>query len=258
MQNTRLAEAETDYQQAAKAAPNDPRPHVALGGLYVFEQKAPQAEGELMKALELDPRNAHSHAALGGVYGTIDQPGLAEAQYRAAVALDPANTDYRVKLGAVLQKQGKVGAAEAEYRTAVGLEPRNAHAHLALADLLHAEANRQNEAESEYAQVRALDSSLMPSATGAKASASPAGAVTTTVASASGAPAGEVPQLKDFNRRFLLTHDSPVYDSMSNGARVVGQVHRGKWVRVTAIGGPWFRVQLRNGTVGFIPVTTAE
>src|SRR2546428_4774381 len=31
MQNTRLAEAESDYQQAAKVAPNDARPHLALG-----------------------------------------------------------------------------------------------------------------------------------------------------------------------------------------------------------------------------------
>src|SRR5580692_915999 len=57
MQNTRLAEAEADYQDAIKAAPNDPRPHVALGNLYLFEQKPGPAQLEFMTALELNPRN---------------------------------------------------------------------------------------------------------------------------------------------------------------------------------------------------------
>src|SRR6516165_9330224 len=61
LQNTRLADAETDYQQAAKLAPNDPRPHLALANLYIFERKPPQAQAELMKALELEPRNPKTH-----------------------------------------------------------------------------------------------------------------------------------------------------------------------------------------------------
>ena len=40
MQIARLADAESDYQQAAKVAPNDARPYVALGSLYMFEHKA--------------------------------------------------------------------------------------------------------------------------------------------------------------------------------------------------------------------------
>jgi tetratricopeptide (TPR) repeat protein len=254
MQNTRLAEAETDYQQAAKIAPNDARPHFALGNLYVFEHKQQQAETELIKALELEPNNAKAHAALAGAYKALSQLGMAEAQLRAAVALDPANPEYRMNLGATLQSEQKLAPAEAEYRTGVGLQPRNAHAHLALANLLSSEPNRQQEAQSEFAQVKALDPSLMPAANGGITSVpgeSPSPATTA-------ATETKVPPLKEFNRRFLLTHDSPVYESMSNGAHVVAQVHHGKWVRVTGMAGPWFRVQLRNGTVGFIPVTSAE
>jgi tetratricopeptide (TPR) repeat protein len=254
MQNTRLAEAESDYQQAANVAPNDARPHVALGSLYVFEHKPQQAEAELIKALTLDPTNVKAHATLASAYGALSQPGLAEAQSRAAVALVPANPEYRMSLGTILQSEQKTGAAEAEYRTAVGLEPRNAHAHLALANLLNAEPNRQAEAQAEYTEVRALDPSLVPGTAVGTAPlpatlSSPAPGATTEAA---------VPKLKEFNRRFLLTHDSPVYESMSDGARVVAQVHRGKFVRVTGMAGPWFRVQLRNGTTGFIPVTSAE
>ena len=262
MQSTRLADAETAYQAAEKLAPDDPRVHVALGNLYIFEQKAEPAEREYMRVLELDPKNTAAHAALGNVYGSQSQMGLAEAQDRAAVALDPAKTSYRLSLGTVLQKESKFGDAEAQFRTAIGLEPKNAHAHLALASLLGAENNRQAEADSEYAQVKALDPSLMPSTASASAAPPPASAMTTpsstlpptTVASA---PPAAKP-IRDIDRKFKLTHDSAVYETPSDAARVIAQVHRSKWVHVTGIGGPWLRIAMKNGTVGFIPVTAAE
>jgi len=254
MQNTRLAEAEADYQQAAKIAPNDARPHLALGSLYTFEHKPPQAETELMKALELEPGNPKAHAMLAGAYTAQSELGLAEAQGRAAVALDSARAEYRVSLGTTLQNEQKLGAAEAEYRTAVGLEPRNAHSHLALAMLLNSEPNRQNEALAEYAEVKALDPSLVPANTIGTA-AVPAAA---NAPLASTAPIAQGPAIRDANKRFLLTHDSPVYESMSDRARVVAQVHRRRYVHVTGLGGQWLRIQLRNGTIGFIPATAAE
>jgi tetratricopeptide (TPR) repeat protein len=234
MHNGRLAEAESDYRQASTLAPDNPLVHQALGNLYLFEHKASQAETELAKA-----------------YVAQSELGLAEAQGRAAVALAPANPDYRLNLGATLQSEQKTAAAEAEYRTAIGLQPRSAHAHLALANLLSSEPNRQNEAEAEYARVKVLDPTLVP----AIASATPSPRAATTPIAAAGP---QVPAIKEINKRFLLTHDSPVYESMSQASRVVAQVHRRKYVHVTGFGGQWLRIQLRNGTIGFIPVTAAE
>jgi Flp pilus assembly protein TadD len=254
MQNTRLAEAESDYQQAAKIAPTDARPHLALGSLCIFEHKPPEAERELMKALELEPGNPKAHAMLASAYTAQSELGLAEAQGRAAVALDPAAAEYRMSLGTTLQSEQKLSAAEAEYRTAVGLQPRNARSHLALATLLNSEPNRQNEAQAEYAQVKALDPSLMPT-TAIGTATVPTSASTVT---ASIAPIAQEPAIRETDKRFLLTHDSPVYDSMSNSARIVAQVHRRRYVHVTGLGRQWLRIQLRNGTIGFIPVTAAE
>jgi len=251
MQNTRLAEAESNYQQAAKVAPDDARPYLALGNLYIFEHKAPQAISELMKALELEPRNAKAHAMLASAYTAQSEPGLAEAQERAAVALDTGRAAYRMSLGNTLKDERKLGAAEAEYRTAIGLEPRNARAHLALAELLDSESNRQNEAQSEYAQVKALDPSLLPAA----ATASPTPAITP---AASTPPIASESALRQVDKRFLLTHDSPVYESMSESARVIAQVHQRRYVHVIGLGAQWLRIRLRNGMIGFIPATAAE
>ncbi len=250
MHNGRLAEAESAYRQAANLAPDDPLVHQALGNLYLFEHKAPQAETELLKALELAPGNAKAHDLLAKAYLAQSELGLAEAQGRAAVALAPANPDYRLSLGATLQSEEKTAAAEAEYRTAVGLQPRNAHAHLALANLLSSQPNRQTEAQAEYARVKALDPTLVPAVASAAPSPRPA---TTPIASAAPQPA-----IREINKRFLLTRDSPVYESMSPTSRIVAQVHRRKYVHVTGFVGQWLRIQLRNGTIGFIPATAAE
>src|SRR5579863_1372712 len=48
MQATKLADAESAYQEAVKLAPNDPRSHIALGNLYEFEHKSGDAQIEFM------------------------------------------------------------------------------------------------------------------------------------------------------------------------------------------------------------------
>ena len=107
MQSTKLLEAEADYQEAAKLAPNDPRVHIALGNLYVFEHKPSDAQIEFMKVLEIDPKNAATHVALGNLYNDQNQRGLAENQYRAAVALEPDRYNYHLDLGEVLRQEGR-------------------------------------------------------------------------------------------------------------------------------------------------------
>jgi tetratricopeptide (TPR) repeat protein len=257
VQANKLPDAEADYQSAVASAPSDPRPHVALGKVYLLEQKNDPAELEFMKALDLDPKNADAHAALGGVYAAQSRLELAEAQYRAAVALDPGNTDSRLNLGTTLQKEDKLQTAEAEFLTAIGLEPKNAHAHLALADLLNVEPNRGSEAQAEYAEVRALDPSLIPTAAGTpspQAAPTPVAAVPTAPAPVT-RPA---PALRQVDRKFLLTQDSPVYQSNDASSPVLAQVHRRRYVHVTGIQGNWLRIKMRNGTVGFIPISAAE
>ena len=162
MQTTKLADAEKAYQEAVKLAPNDPRTHISLGNLYIFEHKPGDAQVEFMKVLEIDPKNAATHAALGNLYSDQNQRGLAENQYRAAVALEPDRSNYHLDLGEVLRKEGKTAEAEDQIRTAIGLSPKDAKAHLALANLLATEPARATEANAEFDEVRALDAKLMP------------------------------------------------------------------------------------------------
>ena len=251
MQATKLSDAEIAYQEAAKLAPNDPRVHIALGNLYVFEHKPGDAQIEFMKVLVIDPKNAATHVALGNLYSDQSQRGLAENQYRAAVALEPDRDSYHLDLGEVLRQENKTAEAEDQIRTAIGLNPKDAKAHLALANLLAVEPGRATEANAEFDEVRALDAKLMPAPAATTAASAPA----STTASASG---GAPPQVKPLNKLFLLTKNSPVYLNPDPTSTTIAQVRRKKYVHVTGIAGDYLQIKLKNGTVGFIPVAAAE
>ncbi|HZC45130.1 MAG TPA: tetratricopeptide repeat protein [Candidatus Acidoferrum sp.] len=260
MQATKLADAETAYQQAVKLAPNDPRTHIALGNLYIFEHKDGEAQIEFMKVLEIDPKNAATHVALGNLYNGQNQHGLAENQYRAAVALEPDRYNYHLDLGEVLRQEGKTAEAEDQIRTSIGLSPKDAKAHLALANLLATEPTRAAEANAEFDEVRALDSKLMP-APAAPATPPPAavGAVPPPGPAAVTASAPEAgAKIKPLNKLFLLTKNSPVYLNPDETSSTIGQVHRKKYVHVTGITGDYLQIKLKNGTTGFIPAAAAE
>ncbi len=242
-QATKLADAEMAYQEAVKLAPDDPRTHIALGNLYIFEHKPGDAQAEFMKVLEIDPKNAATHAALGNVYSDQNQRGLAENHFRAAVALEPDHSSYHLELGEVLRQEGKAAGAEDQIRTAIGLSPKDAKAHLALANLLATEPARATEAGAEFNEVRALDPKLMPAP------------VATTAAPASAVVESKI---KPLNKLFLLTKNSPVYQNPDETSSTIGQVRRKKYVHVTGISGDYLRVSLRNGTSGFIPTAAAE
>ncbi len=221
------------------------RDHLAIGDHAMSAGQLADAEREYQTAIKIAPDDAPAHVALAADYVAQSQFGMAEEQYRAAIALDPAAVKSRLELGSVLASEQEPVEAEAELRTAIGLDPNNAQGHFRLATLLSAETGREQEAQSEYQQARALDPGLtVPSA--------PAAAAQTA------SDASTMPPMKELNKKFLLTRNSQVYEQPEETSPVVGAVHRRKFVRVTAISGDWLRVQLRSGTVGFIPASAAE
>ena len=253
VQAQKLDEAEGDYKQATDLAPNDPRPHAALGNLYLLERKAPAAQAEFMRVLELDPKNAAAHLALGNLYNEQAQYPMAEAQYRAALAIDPSRSDSHVDLGAVLARQGRLADAQTELRTAIGFDPKNAQAHYQLGNLLATTPGHQAEAKAEYDQAHQLDPKLVP----------PQPATTPTVTAteaAAGGPAS-ASKVKAINppSLFLLTHDSPVYMNPDATSAVVGNVRHKKYVHVIGMAGKdWLQIKMKKGTVGFIPTSAAQ
>jgi len=262
LQHDQLATAEQNYNSAAKIAPNDPRIHIALGNLYAAEHNADAAKQEFMRAVELDPKNMRAHLGLGKFYLDQGQFGMAEEQFLAAVVLDPANPEPHIQLAAVYEHTGKADAAERELRTAIGLAPKDGQPHFALANLLAKQSGRSAEADAEYARAQALDPRLVrasaaPSSGGTPVLTSVVPAPPPTPAAAT-APAPAALKIKAVDKKFELTHNSPVYEKPDSTSRVVSHVHRRKYVHVIGITGNWLQIKLHSGTVGFIPTSAAE
>ncbi len=254
MQSNKISDAEKDYADAEKLAPNDPRVHVAMGNLYVFEHKPGPAQVEFMKVIELDPKNPAAHVALGNLYLDQEQDHLAEGQYRAAIVLDPSRGNYYLQLANTLRKEGRPVDAESAIRTALGLDPRDAQAHLALANLLESEPGRQSEGEAEMAAARAIDPKVVAASSGVAVSADEP----TAAAQPSPAASTAAPVIKPLNKLFLLTKNSAVYQNPDETSAVIAQVKRRKYVHVVGITGNFLQIRLRNKSVGFIPVNVAE
>jgi len=65
-------------------------------------------------------------------------------------------------------------------------------------------------------------------------------------------------ELKPIKKRFLLSHNSSVYQQPDKTSVVVGHVRRKTHVNVTAVAGDWLQIRLSNGKSGFIPSSSAE
>jgi hypothetical protein len=85
----------------------------------------------------------------------------------------------------------------------------------------------------------------------------PAASQTPAVVAASPTPSPRL-TVRPIDRRFIVTHDSPVYAGPDAATAVVAQVHKRKRVHITGITGDWLRVEMNNGTVGFIPDAALE
>jgi len=66
------------------------------------------------------------------------------------------------------------------------------------------------------------------------------------------------PTLVPIDKRFLISKDTPVYADAQTSAAVLAHLRRGKWVHVEGLMGNWLRIQLANGNIGFIPVSSVE
>jgi tetratricopeptide (TPR) repeat protein len=152
------AAAETAYRGAAKAEPDNPHAHVALGSLALKRGDKPElAEAEFAKArklkpdsadternigrawldaehfkeavaalersIELDPKNAHARADLAGCYYQLSKFAPALEAGRAAVELDPNLFEARHNLGLALAAVNKSAEAREHLEAALKLAP---------------------------------------------------------------------------------------------------------------------------------------
>ena len=106
---------------------------INMGWVAQREKAWADAEGYLKRAQVLAPENASVWLALGVVYLAQDKVDFALAALSQTVALEPANARGHRMLGLTLGRKEWYSAAEGELRRSLELEPNDAGAHFNLA-----------------------------------------------------------------------------------------------------------------------------
>jgi tetratricopeptide (TPR) repeat protein len=124
------------WTQAAYYAPNNPRVHTSLGGIYLNRGRIDDAQREFELAVSLSPRwySATADMLLADVYGQKGRLKEAVALARESVTISP-NQRTLTELGFLEYRNGDRAAAAAHLQNALDLDPRNADALVTLGQL---------------------------------------------------------------------------------------------------------------------------
>ena len=121
------------FQEAARRAPRDERPHQQLGALYLAQRKYDRAIEAFEAAGRLSPGDPQSRLGLGIAYRLKGDLAKAQQIFEAVLGKNPQTAEGQRLLADLYADQKLYGDAIAHYREALRLEPNMAEAHNNLA-----------------------------------------------------------------------------------------------------------------------------
>jgi rhomboid protease GluP len=122
------------FQEAAREAPHDERPHEQLGTLYLAQRMYDQAVQEYGEAVLLSlPDDPQPRLRLGMAYRLKGDLAKAQQAFEAALGKNPQTGEAQILLADLYSEQKLYADAIAHYREALLLEPNLAVAHNNLA-----------------------------------------------------------------------------------------------------------------------------
>jgi tetratricopeptide (TPR) repeat protein len=132
----RYDEAEADYREAIRLAPDHARAHNNLGGVLHTQGRLDAALACYRKALELDPAQPEANQN----YATLSRDGrareLAVAGYLRQISANPNDAGAFGNLAATYAELGRHREALASFERAIAIDPGRADAHYGRALLL--------------------------------------------------------------------------------------------------------------------------
>jgi membrane associated rhomboid family serine protease/tetratricopeptide (TPR) repeat protein len=144
------------FQQAARRAPGDERPHEQLGALYLEQKQFEKAIQEYQEVARRVPDDEHPHEQLGALYLQQKQFDRAIQEYQEAVRLSHGSPGAQLGLGLAYRLKGDLPQAQRIFEAVLGKNPRTAEGQRVLADL-YAEQKLYSEAIQHYQQALRLE-----------------------------------------------------------------------------------------------------
>jgi tetratricopeptide (TPR) repeat protein len=140
-------EALIDLQDAARLAPQNPLPQLALTRLAMQTGEAPRAMQSVERALEIQPGLAEALELRGDIRQLQGELELALVDYDSAIKAQPNRVSALLKAASVRQVMGNTRQASEAYLTALALDPTLAPAYNNLAWIAVDSGDRLDNAE---------------------------------------------------------------------------------------------------------------
>jgi adenylate cyclase len=150
-----LEQAVTAVQRGLALNDSNPRGHVVLGTVYLWQKQYEQALAEMERAIILDSNDAQSYAALAEMLSRVGRPEEAVGMAEQALYRKPfiADADWHLNfIGAAYYLAGRPEEAIAPLKQYLSRYPNILSAHLTLA-AAYSEFGREVEARAEATEV---------------------------------------------------------------------------------------------------------
>ncbi len=150
VRNEQYPQATTVLEHAAAQYPSDQELRLALGDLYMLQNRHRDAYNQYIAAIEIGPSTAAIEFTAGTLANMLDQVELAEAHYSAAMRMDPSNPDTPIYLAAIQMKLNRFDEAKVNLALAERLAPDRAQIYVMRSDV----AMRENKSRIALEQIR--------------------------------------------------------------------------------------------------------
>ena len=138
MEEQKYAEMDREYHLAIAASPSRAKTYQYIAATYVMLNRTAEGRAMFRKAYEIDPQDEYSAYEMGLIYledgaRLRDAEGLIQQYFtRWPDENRPTWADAHYRLGQVYQKENRAGLAEHEWREALKLDPNQGGAKRAL------------------------------------------------------------------------------------------------------------------------------
>lgn len=157
LENDAAGRAVSEFETAARLAPERAEAHFNLGNALRLWGDAPGAEKALRKALEIQPRFPEAHFVLGLVFGDrVGSEHLGLSEFEAAITQKPSYAEAHFNIGIIHWKAGETEGALAAFRRAAKENPESAEYRVRLGQTL-AQLDQVVEAIAELKRAVALN-----------------------------------------------------------------------------------------------------
>jgi tetratricopeptide (TPR) repeat protein len=155
LEEKRLDEAASRFQEALKVKPDFADAHGQLGVVFYLQGRRDDAIHELQAAIVLDPGYAPAHFNLGVALTSKGRLDEAVSQFQAALKCRPEYAEAHNGLGVAFLSQGRADEAIGQFEQAIKLKPGYAAAHCNLGVAL-ASQGRRAEAIAQFTEALQL------------------------------------------------------------------------------------------------------